>query len=416
MLVTENSDSARYIEPALARTTSRSLLLAYEVQRSTDPQTPHYRSTIEVRRSLDHGKTWSDPVTIFGDDDDTTYGYGSPSFITDGVTGQIFLMVTQYAHADKPHESLPSHDKKAARILMAYTTGNEESWDTCDISVQIDGANKFTSRKTVSGHGIQLKQGVWIGRMLQPMRVITADGTPAFVAVGSDDHGRTWWAGPPIEAVGEGGAVAELSDGRISMHIPHKNDNGTTSARRYFSMDGGRSFGPGTPVPRPEQPSHQSKDGPDISEFTDVLSQAGMLEDQQPPEDENIHPQWSTAFERCFPCARPGMDQARVILAPTVRPRHTAKNAHDLDELGLMASLNDGKTIYSEVAYVDGDSVDVDIVSLPELRLAVIAVETPKGIEVVHILLDDLGLKEMAYGWTERAEAQDRLLKANGFI
>ena len=100
-----------------------------------------------------------------------------------------------------------------------------------------------------SAHGIQLRHGEHVGRLLCPSRVSvghydTWEGLRVCSynnSVYSDDHGMTWKAGAPVQAATGEGTLIERGDGTIlyNSRAYHKDQ------KRYLadSADGGETYG-----------------------------------------------------------------------------------------------------------------------------------------------------------------------------
>lgn len=91
-----------------------------------------------------------------------------------------------------------------------------------------------------SGEGIQVRQGVYEGRLIQQYAV-RIDGADYAASAYSDDHGETWKMGNPVGPGGGENKTVELSDGRIML-----NNRSKPYRTIAYSIDGGVNYTPFT--------------------------------------------------------------------------------------------------------------------------------------------------------------------------
>ena len=186
---------------------------------------------IEVKRSEDAGKTWSDPITVgkrvkidADMSDDGRYkgehvGWSELANVTvDENTGDIMV----FAGSLKP-----------AQILYR-SRDNGKSWGKEKIEIQPD-KNGWLATTYCCDPGITIRQGKHKGRLLMPSQVfvgeINKNGSRTYLNKGkdrkffakrysnalySDDGGSTWFPSNPFPILGtsEPGLI-ELNDGSI---------------------------------------------------------------------------------------------------------------------------------------------------------------------------------------------------------
>ena len=186
---------------------------------------------IEVKRSEDAGKTWSDPITVgkrvkidADMSDDGRYkgehvGWSELANVTvDENTGDIMV----FAGSLKPAE------------ILYRSRDNGKSWGKEKIEIQPD-KNGWLATTYCCDPGITIRQGKHKGRLLMPSQVfvgeINKNGSRTYLNKGkdrkffakrysnamySDDGGSTWFPSNPFPILGtsEPGLI-ELNDGSI---------------------------------------------------------------------------------------------------------------------------------------------------------------------------------------------------------
>ena len=216
---------ATYRIPGIV-STRRGVLLAYTSARMGTSDWADI--DIVMRRSLDHGKTWSESRRIAGETQGTT---DNPVAIPDYQTGAVhFLFQHNYERA---YDMRSDDDGKTFTKPVDITDVFEKFRSEYDWHVIAPGV----------GHALQLKNG----RLLVPLWMST--GTPtgpnsrahrpsAVATIYSDDHGKTWQRGAIILNSSEEipnpseSMAVQLADGRVLLSIR----NESTKNRRVFSI------------------------------------------------------------------------------------------------------------------------------------------------------------------------------------
>ena len=153
-----------------------------------------------LRRSEDAGETWSDTQELES---------GGGNVLVDDTTGDVLIV----------H---PGH----AGLWRSRDHGI--SWQREEITVLPNAAGHGAPGNSPAGvncseSGITLRHGAHQGRLLMPVRVQPPDGGNeqeywAYnynTSMYSDDAGKTWQVGDPVQGGTGEGTLAELSDGRI---------------------------------------------------------------------------------------------------------------------------------------------------------------------------------------------------------
>lgn len=158
------------------------------------------RQGAQLRRSLDRGESWTDPVELEA---------GGANAVRDETTGDILIV------RPKQGELLRSSDAGATfRREEIRITPNVSGHGTPD-HCPADGACSET--------GITLQFGEHRGRLVVPVRIQPPHGSNEQeywalnynTSLYSDDHGRSWQVGEPVQSGTGEGVLAELSDGRL---------------------------------------------------------------------------------------------------------------------------------------------------------------------------------------------------------
>lgn len=189
-----------------------------------------------LKRSSDGGRTWSEQQLVADGDAQTM---GNPCPVQDRETGVIWLPLCR--------------DNK--RVLLMHSSDDGRSWSKpVDITEQAMNP-KWHWVGTGPGHGIQLKSG----RLLVPC---WADATPNLgeiqlsYAFYSDDHGKSWQYGEPLDAnTSDECEAVELTDGMVYMNARSRQNQKKRAIA--VSQDGGQSWLPVTFDDRLPEPSCQ---------------------------------------------------------------------------------------------------------------------------------------------------------------
>ncbi|MDG2381261.1 MAG: sialidase family protein [Pirellulaceae bacterium] len=187
-------------------------------------------SGVAVRRSIDGGKTWQEPISV------SENGYHGGGTIIDNNSGDILIFV---------------EDRQPPAPLTLYrSTDDGESWQSEQTHIQPDDQGHVPSMH-MNEHGITLTHGPHQGRLLRATRYYgPKDGEEYWPkqytnAIYSDDGGKTWKTSDPFPEKGTGeAALVELADGRIyynsRVHWSKRPRN--RRRREAWSHDGGASW------------------------------------------------------------------------------------------------------------------------------------------------------------------------------
>ena len=349
------SADAVYGSPAIDRTPGRKLILAFE------KRIPNQRCEVWYTRSSDHGISWEEPRVLFDQETYTDSGecFTSPQIIISQVTGRVFVAVT----------TRTAKDDSKNRIAVAFTDDEGDTWRYRDLTTLVDGDQNWVSRRTAYGHGLQVRNGVWTGRLAYVAIATDSDGRRGAVAVCSDDQGISWWAGKLAGETVVQATITELNDGSLVLGCVEETESGFTF-NAYGSKDGGRSF-------------------------TTQLEQKALGS------------ALPAAVERAFYSAPEHTEQARVMLS-------VARNQNGQGTVRSM--LDYASELLGIVPFTSHPVNAIDIVSLEDVRIVAVAYETDSGISVSVLCIDTLSLKYLAVGWNAREEEQNQVLRRAGLL
>lgn len=192
-----------------------------------------------LRRSFDHGKTWSPLQVIWSD---STHTCGNPAPVVDRRTGKISLLSTWNLGTDHEWQIINGKSQDTRRIFLLSSTDEGAHWTAPqEITNEVKLPN-WTWYATGPCNGIQLQKGAHKGRLIIPCDHIEAVSKKYYShAIYSDDGGSSWKLGgtTPLDQVNES-TVAEIGKGRIMMNM--RNYNATRIRQTSISKDGGESW------------------------------------------------------------------------------------------------------------------------------------------------------------------------------
>jgi len=171
-----------------------------------------------MKRSEDHGATWSAIQLIW---DDSTNTCGNPAPIVDLETGNIHLLTTWNLGTDHEAQIIDQTGADTRRVFVLQSVDHGQTWSQPQ---EITGSTKlpeWTWYATGPGSGIQLQHSAHAGRLMAGCDHIEAGSKKYFShVIFSDDHGQTWQLGgsTPRDQVNEC-EVAELPDGRLMLNM-----------------------------------------------------------------------------------------------------------------------------------------------------------------------------------------------------
>lgn len=241
-----NTATDKYRIPAIATAPNGDLLVAYD-ERPTDNgnnggDSPNPNHIVQLR-SVDGGKTWSEPRYIHkGVETGAKVGYSDPSYVVDNETGTIFNFHVKSYDEGWPgsHTGSDHDDRSVVQAEVSTSRDNGWTWTHRTITADITADPSWKARFAASGQGIQIRHGPHAGRLVQQYTIKTTSEQIRAVSVYSDDHGETWRVGEPVGTGMDENKVVELSDGTLMLNS--RVSDGSGFRKVAISSDGGQTW------------------------------------------------------------------------------------------------------------------------------------------------------------------------------
>ncbi len=223
LFVSGSKDTHTFRIPAIITAKNGDLIATCDARRKSGADLIWVRDIdIAIRRSTDHGKTWThmDFICDFGDGRPAS----DPSLLLDQTTGEIFCF---YNYMDQ--DSAP----KEFRLYVQSSKDNGKTWGKArDITDEISKPDwKMDFKFITSGRGIQTRGGELLHTMVN-----LRNGLHIF---GSKDHGKSWYLKDVPLKPGNESKVIELADGRLMVNCRAQ---GKGFRWVHVSKDGGKSW------------------------------------------------------------------------------------------------------------------------------------------------------------------------------
>ncbi len=224
--------------PALAVSANGTLLAFAEGRKKSASDTG--KIDLAVRRSTDHGQTWSPIQVIWSDGPNTC---GNPSPVLDRETGVLWLALTWNNGVDEARQIHAQTSRDTRRVFITSSSDDGATWDRPREITKAVKRTNWTWYATGPGGGLQIARGPYRGRLVIPCDHNEA-GEDRYYShvIYSDDHGATWKLGgtTPGDKVNEC-QVVELTDGRLLLNM--RNYERSHKCRQVaISADGGLTW------------------------------------------------------------------------------------------------------------------------------------------------------------------------------
>lgn len=227
-----------YRIPALAVTAKGAVLAFCEGRKN--PWGDSGDIDLLVKRSTDHGKTWSAQQVIW---DDGANCCGNPCAVVDKETGTIFLLSTWNRGDDHEGAIIARTSKDTRRVFVMQSNDEGITWSKPTEITATTKKPDWTWYATGPGSGIRIENGPHQGRLVIPCDHIEAETKHYYShIIFSDDHGKTWQLGgrTPQHQVNEC-EVVELTGGRLMLNMRNYN-RATRTRQTAISEDGGLTW------------------------------------------------------------------------------------------------------------------------------------------------------------------------------
>jgi len=201
-----------------------------------------------VRRSDDHGRSWSEQAIVWQDGANTC---GNPCPVIDQTTGRIILFMSWNRFEEGGRTVVTKSGKDTRRPFMCYSDDDGLTWsEPVDLTASCKDPD-WGWYATGPGIGIQLQSEKYRNRLVIPANHSYTSNDPeeplledgygygAHLLL-SDDGGATWQMSSPITPGCNESQVVELSDGRLMMNM--RSYNGLNCRAVSISEDGGETW------------------------------------------------------------------------------------------------------------------------------------------------------------------------------
>lgn len=228
-----------YRIPAVVLTKSGTLLAFCEGRK--DARGDAGNIDMVVSRSEDLGKTWSDPVVIWDDANNTC---GNPSPVVDQETGVVWLLLTWNLGSDHEKQIMAGTSERPRHVYVTHSDDDGRSWAEPTNISKTTREDHWRWYATGPGNAIQLTQGTHAGRLVVPANHSDHSDESKHPyrshVIYSDDHGQTWAMGGVHEDKTNESAVCELSGGEVLQAM--RSYHGKNLRAMSTSRDGGESW------------------------------------------------------------------------------------------------------------------------------------------------------------------------------
>ncbi|MEO8027247.1 MAG: sialidase family protein, partial [Bryobacteraceae bacterium] len=218
--------------PALLATRTGTLLAFAEGRR--DSRGDSGNIDVVLKRSSDHGRTWSALKVVVDRRADTV---GNPCPVQDRVTGRILLPLT-WNPGNVTESQMVRREVEARRgVLLTHSDDDGRTWAAPSEITSVASKPNWTWYATGPGIGIQTRSG----RLLIPCdHQAEGSANSASHVLYSDDHGATWRVGGEAAEGTNECQLVELGDGSLLLNMRgYRGKNRRAIAR---SRDEGKSW------------------------------------------------------------------------------------------------------------------------------------------------------------------------------
>jgi len=235
-----------YRIPAMV-TTNEGTLLAFCEGRKEGRGDAGYIDIV-LKRSTDNGKTWSEQMVLWDDEDNTC---GNPCPVVDEETGEIHLLLTHNLGSDHESDIIHKTSESTRTVWVMKSSDDGKIWTDPQDITSTTKKKEWGWYATGPGNGIQIKHGPRKGRLVIPCdhsyddpegNVRNGPYEYGSHAIYSDDHGKTWQLGGTIRPKVNECQVVELADGNGTLLMNMRSYFGENKRTHSLSYDGGLSW------------------------------------------------------------------------------------------------------------------------------------------------------------------------------
>ena len=224
--------SANWRIPAILCLDDGSLLAVNDKRKYNESDLPE-DIDIVYRRSVDKGKTWSEPETLIAGTR-RKQGYGDPALVQ-CANGDVLCLFAGH------NGYFQSTVDDPICVYMCRSTDRGITWsDTVNLTSMVwDATSDYHGAFVASGNGLRLRRGPHAGRILFAAAVLrNGQNISDNYVIYSDDNGYTWHRSQRAFSAGDEAKLMELTDGSVLISVRR------SGARGYNrSIDGGVTWG-----------------------------------------------------------------------------------------------------------------------------------------------------------------------------
>ena len=194
-----------------------------------------------LRRSLDHGRTWTPLQIVWSDGTNTC---GNPAPLCDPATGVVWLLATWNLGADTERAINEGTSRDTRRVFELHSSDQGLTWSPPRELTKMVKPKTWRWYATGPVNGICLTRGAHRGRLVIPANHSQPGTNQRVVSrshvIYSDDHGKTWKVGGSDDEQTNESTLLERSDGSLLQNM--RSLLGQHRRAEATSADGGLSW------------------------------------------------------------------------------------------------------------------------------------------------------------------------------
>ena len=224
--------------PALCCLSDGTLLAVCDKRKYNEADLPE-DIDIVIRRSVDNGRTWSEPQTI-AQGTGKKHGFGDAALV-ECQNGDVVCVYVggNGLFASSQEDPIRSYVRRSSDKGLTWSEPEDITFQLWGDQATRPACRSYRASFFGSGNGLRLTRGEHAGRIMFAAAMVRRNSNVAdnFV-VYSDDNGLTWKVSQRAYEGGDEAKLMELVDGRVLISV---RQNG---ARGYnYSTNGGLAWG-----------------------------------------------------------------------------------------------------------------------------------------------------------------------------